>query len=93
MQIINSSIVRYQVLLYIIFVVTYYYEKRSSKFQNVLSKFIKEITAAKAAKDNFMAALTHEIRNPLNSVLGSLEIIEAQVQGLPKSSIELIKNA
>ena len=55
--------------------------------------FVKETEDAKQAKNNFLAALTHEIRNPLNSVLGSLEIIESQVQGLSKNQIELIKNA
>ena len=43
------------------------------------------------SRNNFFAALTHEIRNPLNSLLGTIEILEAA--NLNKNQIEFLKNA
>ena len=61
-------------------------DKNQQKQQNEI-----EAADSEVSRNNFFAALTHEIRNPLNSLLGTIEILEAA--NLNKSQIEFLKNA
>ena len=41
----------------------------------------------------FTSAMVHELRNPLNAVLGSLEIIQTNISALPQQHVQYIFNA
>ncbi len=46
-----------------------------------LSKANSELARAARLKDEFLASMSHELRTPLNTILGSSEILQAEVFG------------
>ena len=40
-----------------------------------------ELARAARAKDDFLASMSHELRTPLNGILGTVEVIDAEVYG------------
>ncbi|MBM7649776.1 PAS domain S-box-containing protein [Bacillus ectoiniformans] len=48
---------------------------------------------ANFAKSKFLSMMSHEMRTPLNSILGYSQILELKAEGLPLKHIEKIKNA
>jgi len=51
----------------------------------------KEVIQAMEAKDNFVSMLSHEIRNPLNALKGSIEYLSQTIK--EKDSLQVLKNA
>ncbi|MBI5417127.1 HAMP domain-containing histidine kinase [Candidatus Poribacteria bacterium] len=53
----------------------------------------KELEAANKVKDEFIASMTHELKNPLNSILGFSEIlIDKSVGNLNEKQMEYLRN-
>ncbi|OMJ74670.1 hypothetical protein SteCoe_26348 [Stentor coeruleus] len=59
----------------------------------VMNKLLEETKQAKQAAEMFFAAFSHEFRNPLNSLLGSLELIKDDVEDLSEHFKEFISTA
>jgi signal transduction histidine kinase len=50
--------------------------ERIEQQSNKLSESLKESEAANQAKSEFLATITHELRTPMNGIVGSLELIK-----------------
>lgn len=51
----------------------------------------RELVAANRAKDEFLAVLGHELRNPLAPILTAVELLEARTTDLPLREVVVIK--
>lgn len=49
--------------------------------QNTLKRALKEMEEASRAKSSFLAAMSHELKTPLNAVLGFAEILNTEMLG------------
>lgn len=56
------------------FVAVTYVNRMSLQLNRLLAKAIQ----SEKTKEMFIAAVSHELRNPLNSMLGSIEILNCQ---------------
>ena len=59
-------------------------EQRNAKLEELraqLQEKITELADATNAKDKFMAVMSHEMRTPLNAVIGYTDLLEMQVDG------------
>ena len=54
-----------------------------SKYNQIIALLQKFYNKKFSDDKNFTSAMVHELRNPLFSVMGSLELIQANVDSLP----------
>lgn len=59
--------------------------------QDALQRREKELAEANQIKDVFIATLSHELRNPLNIIMGFTEILKAEIDPAQSSQIEAIE--
>lgn len=87
-------------LLFLIAVVFYRYVKTTRNYNKALKNARMEAESLAMAKQNFLANMTHELRTPINSILGFTEQLERstlnneqkeQVTIVKKSSLHLLK--
>ena len=62
------------------------------KMVSVLHKIIYKLEEAKNSQNSFISSMSHEMRNPLNSTLGSIYILQ-EAQDLDEEKRELIDRA
>ncbi len=88
------------VLLFFISFVFYKYVKAANAYNIALKNARIEAEALALAKQNFLANMTHELRTPINSIIGFSELLERsalnteqheQLGIVKKSSIHLLK--
>lgn len=63
-----------------------------SQISVVLTKLLEQTIASDKSKDMFIAAMSHEFRNPLNSILGSIEIIKSELTPDQRDLLETMSN-
>lgn len=63
------------------------------EMEEELRRRAEDLAAADRRKDEFLAMLAHELRNPLSPILNSLEVIQLQGRGdaYPAESLEIAK--
>ena len=64
-------------------------EKRLNEMMTRLVKINVELELALKSKDLFIASLSHEVRNPLNSILGCIQLLLSQITD---SNLKLLLN-
>ena len=55
--------------------------ERLSMMRDQLAARLEELSAATHARDRFIAMMSHEMRTPLNAILGYAELLELEVDG------------
>jgi len=75
----------------------YWYGQRRSKrraalLERTVNERTYELKRANEFKDDFIASLSHEIRNPLNGVIGSIEQLKAD-EPVPGRSLKALRGA
>lgn len=70
-------------------------EKEQEEHMKDLEKSMKEVEAANAAKTNFLFNMSHDIRTPMNAIIGFTDILENNQEDPKKrqNCINKIKNA
>ena len=58
--------------------------------EKTLKELIIELNASSKTKDIFLASMSHEIRNPLNSLLGCIELLSQNADEKDKDLVELV---
>ncbi len=61
--------------------------KRNRELQRLVDVRTQELAKASAAKSEFLASMSHEIRNPMNGVIGLLRILPEEPPGPRQSRI------
>jgi signal transduction histidine kinase len=56
--------------------------KRLELTRDELQQKVTELAAATQARDRFMAMMSHEMRTPLNAILGYTELLELEIDGV-----------
>ena len=64
-----------------------------NKLNNTIEKLKLDAKTSKENQNIFFSSQIHDLRNPLNSVLGCIDVVQSQIKTLPPDHIELIKNA
>ena len=68
----------------------------SAKWENsnteLLTKYLKYYLKQNQEKDDFIANMSHDLRNPINAILGSLEFLEKEIKNKPQQ-LDLLQNA
>lgn len=67
--------------------------RRNLELERVVAERTQELAEASAAKSEFVASMSHEIRNPMNGVIGLVNILREQ-PALPKqaNNLRLLQN-
>ncbi len=63
---------------------------RNAELERIVGERTRELAEASAAKTEFVASMSHEIRNPMNGVIGLVNILREQ-PALPKQAEHLRK--
>ncbi len=64
---------------------THQIRQRNAELERIVAQRTKALAEASAAKTEFLASMSHEIRNPMNGVIGLVNILREQ-QALPKQA-------
>eukprot|EP01022_Parablepharisma_sp_SALTPOND_P018726 TRINITY_DN30_c0_g2_i3.p1 TRINITY_DN30_c0_g2~~TRINITY_DN30_c0_g2_i3.p1 ORF type:complete len:452 (+),score=16.21 TRINITY_DN30_c0_g2_i3:526-1881(+) len=70
----------------------YYYTKISNKLFDDLKRYSEDVDSQAQEKETFFACMSHEIRNPIQSILGALELLLPGV-GKSKEDKRLVRIA
>ncbi|MEX0323151.1 MAG: ATP-binding protein [Puniceicoccaceae bacterium] len=69
-----------------------YYQRRERELEALVSMRTQELARANEVKDDFIANLSHEIRNPLNGVIGLIRLLRPD-QPPAKRNLESLRGA
>jgi signal transduction histidine kinase/DNA-binding response OmpR family regulator len=64
---------------------THQIRRRNLELERIVKERTSELAEASAAKTEFLASMSHEIRNPMNGVIGLVNILREQ-PGLPRQA-------
>lgn len=68
--------------------------ERAKELEDMVRARTAELTKANAAKDEFLAGISHEIRNPMNSVIGLTASIDStKLDPESRRRFEILRNA
>jgi signal transduction histidine kinase len=56
---------------------TYVYDSNNKHVLNILNALLDNAKRSDASKDVFIASMSHEFRNPLNSMLCSIDVLKS----------------
>eukprot|EP00743_Colponemidia_sp_Colp-15_P006184 GILK01006649.1.p1 GENE.GILK01006649.1~~GILK01006649.1.p1 ORF type:complete len:844 (-),score=166.36 GILK01006649.1:269-2716(-) len=60
-------------------IITYQQDYIRQQYMNRIDRLLKVAESSSNSKDTFIAVVSHEIRNPLNSILGSLHLLKDEM--------------
>lgn len=69
-----------------------YHRRREAGLEAIVKLRTEELARANEVKDDFIANLSHEIRNPLNGVIGLIRLLQPD-QPPPKQNLESLRSA
>lgn len=87
--------------LFVLVMVTLLREERIRAFQTHQAHLIEELQAARdradaanAAKSSFLGVISHELRTPMNGVLGAAQLLSAtRLEGAQREYLAIIRNS
>jgi signal transduction histidine kinase/ActR/RegA family two-component response regulator len=71
----SESMIRFLASHACMLLILWFYEKNRSKAQADLKTLAQEANQAARARETFLAAMSHEVRTPLNAVMGAAELL------------------
>lgn len=81
------------VLSFVLLIINLFYQRERSRERVIQQEKLRLEVANRAAdsKNQFLAKMSHDIRTPLNAIMGLLKITESLVEGQPKAEDNLGK--
>ncbi|QBX38187.1 response regulator [Brevundimonas sp. S30B] len=87
--------------LFVLVTMTLLREERIRAFQEHQAHLIEELEAARdradaanEAKSNFLAVISHELRTPMNGVLGAAQLLSStRLEGVQREYLSIIRNS
>jgi len=89
-----NNVATVSLLLVLIFWVgLYYFIKQNLRYQQLLLKEKEEVQRLSQEQANFFAMATHEIRNPLNAIVGMIAFLKQDIANADEQMLDSLDNA